>query len=59
MVNGRRIFGEKEYGETMNNQNFTTTISVEQTPEKVFHASNNLRGWWSEEIEGDTDKTRC
>ena len=40
----------------MNKQNFTLTFSVDQTPEEAFAAINNVRGWWSGEIEGDTDK---
>lgn len=40
----------------MKNQHFTTTISVDQSPEEVFAAINNVRGWWSGEITGETDK---
>lgn len=40
----------------MNNKNYTIAFSVDQSPEEVFAAINNVRGWWSEEIDGDTDK---
>jgi hypothetical protein len=38
----------------MENKNFTTQILVDQSPEDVFTAINNIRGWWSENIIGRT-----
>jgi uncharacterized protein YndB with AHSA1/START domain len=38
------------------NPSFTTTISVDQNPEETFAAINDVRGWWSGEIEGNTNK---
>jgi hypothetical protein len=40
----------------MSNSNFRTSILVDKTPNDVFNAINNVSGWWSEEIEGGTDK---
>jgi len=40
----------------MTTPNYTTTVVVNSNANEVFNAINNVRGWWSEEIEGTTDK---
>ncbi len=40
----------------MANQDFTTSFTVDHAPEEAFKAINDVRGWWSEEIEGATDR---
>jgi hypothetical protein len=40
----------------MNGQSYTTSFMVSQSPEEVFDAINNVRRWWSGEIDGVTDK---
>ena len=33
---------------------FAATFTVDRTPEEVFAAINDVRGWWSGNIEADT-----
>jgi hypothetical protein len=40
----------------MSKSDFTNTLLVDNTLGEVFNAINNVRGWWSKEIEGSTDK---
>jgi hypothetical protein len=40
----------------MNDASFTATFAVDQTPEEAFAAITHVRGWWSEEIDGSTDR---
>ena len=40
----------------MKDQNYSIYFTTDQSAEEVFAAINNVRGWWSEEIEDPTDK---
>ncbi len=40
----------------MKDQDLTITISVDKTSKEAFDAINNVRGWWSEEVIGGTEK---
>lgn len=40
----------------MNAKGYTTSFVVDESPEEVFDAINNVRGWWSGDIDGRTDK---
>jgi hypothetical protein len=40
----------------MTTPDFSTGFSVNQSPETVFNAINNVRGWWSENIKGSTNQ---
>ena len=40
----------------MKTADFATAFLVDETPEQVFNAVNNVRGWWSQEIEGSTSQ---
>ncbi len=40
----------------MKKQEFTTSFTVDQFPEEVFKAVNNVRGWWSGEVTGESSK---
>jgi hypothetical protein len=35
---------------------YATAFTVDRTPQEVFAAINDVRGWWSGEIDGNTDK---
>jgi hypothetical protein len=41
---------------TIDGDSYTRTISIDRTPDEVIDAVTDPRRWWSEDIEGDTDR---
>jgi uncharacterized protein YndB with AHSA1/START domain len=39
----------------MSKSDFTTSFTVDQPPDVVFAAITNVRGWWSGDVEGETN----
>ncbi len=37
-------------------RDLTMTFTVDRSPKAVFDAVKNVRGWWSEDIDGSTDE---
>ncbi|MDP9046588.1 MAG: SRPBCC domain-containing protein [Bacteroidota bacterium] len=40
----------------MNNKDFTATLLVDLTPKNAFSAINDVRAWWTENLEGGSKK---
>ncbi len=40
----------------MEKQGYTTSFTVNRSPREVFDAINDVRGWWSGDIDGTTDR---
>ena len=46
------IFNHKK----MKGTDFTTRLSIEASPQEVFKSINNVRGWWTDQLEGSSEK---
>jgi hypothetical protein len=40
----------------MSENSYSTSFVVDQSPAEVFAAVNDVRGWWTGDVEGDTDR---
>jgi len=39
----------------MNDESYRTTVLVDATPDRAYDAVNDVRGWWSQDLDGRTD----
>ena len=40
----------------MTTNNYRTSITVDATPHQAFECINNVTGWWTENLEGESQK---
>ena len=40
----------------MAGKNYTTAFLVEKSPDEVFASINDVRGWWTGDVEGSADE---
>jgi hypothetical protein len=40
----------------MTDRSYRTVLAVEATPDAAYAAINDVRGWWSEDLDGSTDR---
>jgi hypothetical protein len=41
----------------MNSTDYKTSILIDKSRDEVYNAINNVRGWWSENVKGNTEVT--
>lgn len=56
LMNSRNLKTSSIKESNMTTSDFSTSITVNRSAEEVFNAINNVRGWWSESVEGNTDR---
>jgi Activator of Hsp90 ATPase homolog 1-like protein len=44
-----------EASTTMTERDYTTVLTVPTTPDAAYAAVNDVRGWWSQDVDGATD----